>query len=308
MAAPTAEQRAHAQAASDRWLVPSGMASRQFATLAARMLKLVDLEANFAERLLEEKLHALGEFAAGAGHEINNPLAVISGRAQLFLKHEADPQRRRDLAVINAQARRVHEMIADLMLFARPPQPRPAPCDAQLLIEAIVKELAPKAAERNVSLTFAGAKDLPLISADTTQAQVAIRAVIENALDATPDGGAVEVAIELRDADVSSDTPNRAASAEDVAVGQIATSRRLAITVRDNGPGIDAAARRNLFDPFYSGRAAGRGIGMGLSKCWRIVTAHGGRVEIENQPAGGAAVTILLPIPDDTSAAAGGAF
>jgi len=59
---------------------------------------------------------------------------------------------------------------------------------------------------------------------------------------------------------------------------------------------VDPAAQRNLFDPFYSGRGAGRGIGMGLSKCWRIVTEHGGRMEIENRPTGGASVRLLLPL------------
>ena len=68
------------------------------------------------------KLAALAEFAAGAGHEINNPLTVISGRAQLLLRGETDPQRRRDLAVIHVQAMRITEMIADLRLFATPPE------------------------------------------------------------------------------------------------------------------------------------------------------------------------------------------
>ena len=71
--------------------------------------------------LEQAKLEALKEFAYGAGHEINNPLANISARAQTLLKDEADPQRRQKLAAINTQAFRAHEMIADLMLFARPP-------------------------------------------------------------------------------------------------------------------------------------------------------------------------------------------
>src|SRR6185437_5765902 len=103
-------------------------------------------QSTFDQRLEGEKLAALAEFAAGAGHEINNPLAVISGRAQLFMRHEQDPERRRELAVINAQARRVHEMIADLMLFARPPEPRPSNCDITELIDLVVGELAARAA------------------------------------------------------------------------------------------------------------------------------------------------------------------
>ena len=69
------------------------------------------------------KLEALAEFAAGAGHEINNPLATIIGRAQLLLKDERDPQRRQMLLAIGAQAYRIRDMIGDAMLFGRPPSP-----------------------------------------------------------------------------------------------------------------------------------------------------------------------------------------
>ena len=78
----------------------------------------------FERRLEQLKLEALADFAAGAGHEMNNPLAVIAGRAQLLLGDETDPERRAALALIWAQAQRVHEMIADAMLFARPPAPQ----------------------------------------------------------------------------------------------------------------------------------------------------------------------------------------
>ncbi len=137
--------------ARSRWLVPVGVA-KQFPFLAGRLARLIDLETDFSARLEEEKLAALAEFAAGAGHEINNPLAVISGRAQLFLRHERDPGRRRELAIINAQARRVYEMIADLMLFARPPQPALAEFNVAELVASIAQELSPRAAEAGVEL------------------------------------------------------------------------------------------------------------------------------------------------------------
>ena len=78
--------------------------------------------ATFEERLEQEKLAALKELAYGAGHEVNNPLANIAARAQTLLEDEVDPERRRKLIAIHRQAMRAHEMIADLMLFARPPQ------------------------------------------------------------------------------------------------------------------------------------------------------------------------------------------
>ena len=75
--------------------------------------------------LLRAKLEALAEFAAGAGHEINNPVATIAGRAELLLRNETQPERRQALLTIGAQALRIRDMIGDLMLFARPPKPEP---------------------------------------------------------------------------------------------------------------------------------------------------------------------------------------
>lgn len=225
-----------------------------------------------AARLWQEKLAALAEFAAGAGHEINNPLAVISGRAQLLLRDETDPERRRDLALIRAQAQRVHEMIADLMLFARPPQPRPVECDAPSLVRQAVQSLAELAAERNAVVTVSVVGDVPRLTADPTQFVVAVRAVVQNAVEAVPaDRGTVEIQV--------------SAAGDD----------KLAIAVRDNGPGLSAEAQRHAFDPFYSGRAAGRGLGLGLSKCWRIVTLHGGQAVLDSPATGGTTVTLVWP-------------
>jgi signal transduction histidine kinase len=70
---------------------------------------------------------------------------------------------------------------------------------------------------------------------------------------------------------------------------------RVEIRVTDDGPGILPEHRRHLFDPFYSARQAGRGLGFGLSKCWRIVTNHGGLIDVESEPGQGATFTITLP-------------
>ncbi|MGD0384000.1 MAG: histidine kinase dimerization/phospho-acceptor domain-containing protein, partial [Thermoguttaceae bacterium] len=104
------------------------------AELATILSRLETLENKFQETVEAEKLEAMAEFAAGAGHEINNPLTIIAGRAQLFLQGETDPERRRSLALVNSQAMRIYEMIADMMLFARPPQPNFAPVDAAKII------------------------------------------------------------------------------------------------------------------------------------------------------------------------------
>jgi len=68
------------------------------------------------------------------------------------------------------------------------------------------------------------------------------------------------------------------------------------IVVRDNGPGVSADARSSMFNPFYSGREAGRGLGLGLSKCWRIITLHGGSISLDDTYSDGARFVIRLPV------------
>lgn len=313
-----------ASAARQRWLLPAGFAAKNFSAVAASLLRHQQLLAEFDERLEAEKLEAMAEFAAGAGHEINNPLAVISGRAQLFLRHEQDPERRRDLAIINTQARRVHEMIADLMLFARPPEPRCTDCDVTAVVDTVVSELAPRAAAAGVEISLQCASDLPAIQADVTQLQVALRAVCENALDALAGratGARVEIschvsahfepsplagegrvggAVSLRHLPSPRPSPIEGEGEVQSGVAEVAGSCAscVVLTVRDNGPGMLPEVRRHAFDPFYSGRGAGRGLGNGLSKCWRIVTGHGGTVEIDSTSAG-TIVTLCLPCSDE---------
>jgi signal transduction histidine kinase len=257
--------------------------------LAEKLVRLARLEADFERRLEEEKLAALAEFAAAAGHEINNPLAVISGRAQLFLRDEPDPERRRDLAVVRGQALRIHEMIADLMLFARPPAPEFEQVDLGPVVDCLLRELAPDARQRRVALASAVEPGL-VVRADPVQVMVALRALGDNALAAIGHDGRIDVAARR----VAYSTPaNRQA-------GHSAPNSEAAgwaeITVADDGPGIPAEVRRHLFDPFYSGRSAGRGLGMGLAKCWRIVQLHGGQIDVESQTRAGAAFTLRLPL------------
>ncbi|MCE9547085.1 MAG: HAMP domain-containing histidine kinase [Planctomycetia bacterium] len=272
--APTAARR-HWQAVSPTAdLLPE---------IAHRMARLSALEQRFDRMLEAEKLHALYKLAAGAGHEINNPLGSIAGRAQLLLRDEADPERRRTLAKINAQAFRAHEMIADMMLFARPPEPVRTEVDLAQVARDVLSELRESAAERNIELALAVDSDdagagSVVAQADAGQMLVALRAICINALDAIGGNGHVQVTV--RRVDQTASPPQPAAQ----------------IVVRDDGPGITPDVRRHLFDPFFSGREAGRGLGFGLSKCWRIVTNHGGRIDVESTPGQGAQFTITLPV------------
>ena len=197
-------------------------------------------------------------------------MAIIGGRAQLLLRDETDPERRRELALVNAQVKRAHEMIADVRLFSRPPRPEPEAIDLSELIATLVEDMSPQAAERAIALRRVGAEEPVRIEADPTQLHVALRAVVQNALDAIGHDGHVDVSV-------------------------VQSPRHARVRIADDGPGISPDHRRHLFDPFYSARQAGRGLGFGLSKCWRIVTNHGGKIEVESGPGEGTTFTITLP-------------
>ena len=237
-------------------------------------------DSEFLAAVERAKLDAMKELAYGASHEINNPLANISARAQTLLRGEADPERRRVLEAIHLQALRAHEMISDLMLFARPPKLALAAVDLSSVLRQVVGELAPECAQRRIELAVAADASVNL-TADGKQLVVALKAVIVNSIEAIGAAGRIDVSCAME---------NHEANGSPHAV----------VTVRDNGPGIADAVRPHIFDPFFSGREAGRGLGFGLSKAWRIVTEHGGEIVAEG-PDQGAAFRIELPIQNAMS-------
>ncbi len=204
------------------------------------------------QRLLQtEKLAALRQLAYGASHEINNPLANIAMRAELLLRDEAEEQRRRKLQVIRQQALRAHEMISDLMLFANPPRPVLEEVDPPGWMEQITREL-----RDDVQLAGGELKVCCELSerfvVDPGQLAEATRSLVRNSLEAQPTGANVVLRLFSDEA------------------GQYC------LEVVDDGPGIAEEVARHMFDPFYSSREAGRGLGFGLSKAWRIAESHGG--------------------------------
>ena len=266
--------------------------SRRLPQLAEKVRQVELLQAEMAHRVEQLKLEALKNFAYGAGHELNNPLANIATRAQTLLKEETNPERRRRLAAINAQAFRAHEMIADLMLFARPPKLAPRNVKPRELIGVVLDKLSEDATGRGTALvqTTADSAAHCEISVDPVQLSVALREIVVNALQAVGAGGRVEV--EVRFADRLPDSKTPAANALRLAVNP---PEQIQIIVTDTGPGIPPDVRPHLFDPFYSGREAGRGLGFGLCKAWRIVTDHGGRIDVASEPGKGATFIISLP-------------
>ncbi len=252
------------------WSGGSDLPGRCLWKLTRMCQTLRQMEESFERRLEEAKLAAMAELAYGASHEINNPLANISSRAQTLLQQESDPERRRQLATIEAQAYRAYEMIADMMLFAKPPQPDCAACDPVVLAREVVSELQAAARAQETELLEESTEVDGRVWCDRVQIETALRALVQNALEAVGRGGRVTVS-----------------------AGRDERSWWWSVT--DTGPGLSEKARRHLFDPFFSGREAGRGLGLGLSKVWAIARQHGGEVTVD-APAG-RGVSIRLAIP-----------
>lgn len=226
-----------------------------------------------SDAFLRAKLEALAEFAAGAGHEINNPVATIVGRAELLLKGETNPERRQALLTIGAQALRIRDMIGDLMVFARPPKPEPKSLNLVEVVDDVVRKLDESLRQKSLAVVRKGEPSVTVL-ADPVQLRVVISNLLLNSLNASAAGGSITVECSSLESD----------------------SRRSAVlVVQDRGVGMSDVEREHLFDPFFSGRQAGRGLGFGLCKCWRIVEMHGGQIDCESSAEHGTAFRVTWP-------------
>jgi signal transduction histidine kinase len=229
------------------------------------------------DRLQSAKLTALAEFAAGAGHEINNPLAVISGQAQYLLGHEEwFPEEqgsgpRQALEGIIAQTRRIHGILRDLMLFARPGVPRPAWVDLPTLLGEATAGLADLAQQRRVRVEIGTPCDRLPIFVDVEQMRLVLSCLLRNAIEAAGPAGSG-----------SSPTEGTAPTGwVRLVLIPPAPGSRVEVWIEDSGVGPAPAQRPLLFDPFFSGRSAGRGRGLGLPIAWRLARLQGGDVRLE---------------------------
>ncbi|HZZ79154.1 MAG TPA: ATP-binding protein, partial [Gemmataceae bacterium] len=243
------------------------------------------------DRLQVAKLSALAEFAAGAGHEINNPLAVISGQAQYVLKQmdwlDVPAEEIEDVGAyldnirskvtpslnkIIGQTQRIHAILTDLMQFARPAPANAQTLSVQSLIQCAADALQTLAQDRKVRLVCQELGRDEMVRGDVAQVRVALTGLLRNAIEAAPVGGWAGIRYQKRDAET------------------------LDLIIEDDGAGPPALLREHMFDPFYSGRNAGRGRGLGLPTAWRLARQQGGDVRFDGHHNGATRFVLTLPL------------
>jgi len=232
-----------------------------------------DLSAAEHDRVQRRNVAALGEMAAGAAHEINNPLAIISGRAQQLAADETVPARQDMLKTIIQQAARISDILADLRQFTHPPAPKLAEVDAAALAREVVAEFQRGPEPKGPALELSAPDTAAPIRVDREQIAGALREIIKNALDACSNdtGGTVTVAVQ-----------------------PLGPQETVRLAVTDTGTGMPPQVRARAFDPFYCGRDAGRRRGLGLPKAYRAVVASGGQVTLESSPGHGTTVRLTF--------------
>jgi putative nucleotidyltransferase with HDIG domain len=236
-----------------------------------------------AEILRSRTLSMIAEMAAGAGHELNSPLTVISGRAQMLAKQFDDPDAQRALETIRDKAHECSRLVSELMDFARPRPPKLAAVNVPELLAELRAAWLTRWKLRDARLTLeasgeAGGASDPAgsaveIKADRDQLRTLFDELVTNARYATADSeGAIRVVCR-----------------------PAGSTGGVEVSVHDNGCGMTPQVLQRAFDPFFSHREAGRGRGLGLPRAFRIVEGHRGRIWLESRPGEGTTAHVVLP-------------
>ncbi len=222
-----------------------------------------------------EKLAAMGTLLAGISHELNNPLAIVVGQAQLLQETEQDARVLKRADKIRQAAERCATIINTFLAMARNQPPQCEPVNINQLVQRVLELLEPGLRSQQIDLQLQLGNDLPEVPVDADQVHQVISNLIINAQQAMQDSAQKILHIE---------------SMLDEKQNQIA------IRIKDSGPGIAPEVERRIFEPFFTTKAPGKGTGLGLAVCSGIIEAHGGRLELERRTGSGACFCIRLPL------------
>jgi PAS domain S-box-containing protein len=241
----------------------------------------ITVERKLEQQIIQsERLAAMGQMIGGFAHELNNPLTSIMGVAELLQEGEQAENRRKQLVMLQQQARRAADIVQNLMYFSRPPAPGKGPINLSELVQRTLHLHAYSLRKNNITVDFLPEPSLPVVNGDSHQLmQIFLNLMLnaEQAMREARDLGTLRIRLEK-------------------------TDRVVAVTFQDDGPGIAADVLPNIFDPFYTTKRPGRGTGLGLSICKAILREHGGEIEASSGPGGGAVFRVTLPVPDSTNA------
>ena len=221
-----------------------------------------------------ERLAAMGAMIGGVAHELNNPLTSIMGVSELLQDTETNETSRKQLAMLQQQARRAAEIVQNLTYFSRPPAPGKSKINLVEVVERTLNLHAYSLRKNNITVDFLKEAGLPYALGDPHQLMQIFLNLILNAEQAIRD---------VRDKGTLR-----------IRLGK--TDNSVWVSFRDDGPGIPKENLPSIFDPFYTTKRPGRGTGLGLSICKSVMKEHNGSVEAANSPEGGAVFTVMLPV------------
>jgi PAS domain S-box-containing protein len=219
-----------------------------------------------------ERLAAMGAMIGGVAHELNNPLTSILGVSELLQDSQTTDAARKQIGILQQQARRAAEIVHNLTYFSRPPAPGKTPVNLGEIVERTLNLHAYSLRKNSITVDFLREPGLPYVEADPHQLMQVFLNLILNAEQA------------IRDA--------RDRGTIRIRLGN--TGDSVWASFHDDGPGIPGNILASIFDPFYTTKRPGRGTGLGLSICKAVMKEHNGTIEAANAPGGGAVFTVTL--------------
>lgn len=226
-----------------------------------------------------DKLAALGRFTSSVAHEIRNPLAGITAGIQYVTKHKTGEEARH-VEFILAEVERLNRIINDLFSAGRPLELSLKDTDPVELVERSIRTLQPSFEKCRVQYVHNVQGSIPALAIDSGRIEQVLINVIQNAVEASPEDGVVEI-------------EQRVGSRQQLHLTD-ARADSLIISVRDQGEGISEENRDKIFEPFFTTK--GQGTGLGLYICHHIVEGHGGQIVVESRPGKGSCFSLCLPL------------
>jgi signal transduction histidine kinase len=232
-----------------------------------------DMRSLHEQLVQSEKMAALGAMMAEITHEIRNPLVSIGGFTRRLAKKMQSGEAKKYIDIILSEVSRLEGIIHDNLSYIKEMAPQLAETDMNSLLEEIFTLYEDELAQRRIRVEKDFSPRMPRLMIDPQQIKQAVINILKNAMEAMENGGTLTIRTYPVD-----------------------EAREAAIEFGDTGPGVSSKAMHNIFNPYYTTKTRGTGLGLPITN--RIVKAHEGRIELRNRDTGGAVFTIKLPFPE----------